>query len=808
MDIVSSGPLRAASLLWQPRPGAHVLTVVCKATFALRPVVSPLANDQEPPSDEDNHWNDDPSRSLYSPSDLAPFKPRGDVLLVGSAFAPRGGPARSLVARLIVGDVDKSIEVFHDRVFTQDGQLREGARFVKMALRYERAAGGPDTSNPVGIRSDAPPDVHGQTAIPNLQPPGVFLSRRGDVISPIGFGPIAPSWPGRRDKLGRHRDTWPTPRWASEPLPEDIDPGYFNAAPRDQQVDAIRDNERIVLENLHPEHARLVTSLPAVRPRALVERRGRAPEALEMRADTLWIDTDRALCTLTWRGLLRLADRSEPGRVVITADEARAGGGSARIDRSSGSDGDAADTLIPIPKRGPVMPFVEGAPGESPLARPAADVARDERLTTMPLGREGVEERGDGAVATMMFGPGGSPIMSPVLPFDSGGGAPSMSAGPVVSRPGTEPMAPIDIAPPAIVGAAMISSDPIAPQVRSSPWAGSGARASGPTLGESAGGGGGAVSPNLMTPPGQAAAMAGIGGGVFAASNEAASRDARRVEPAPNEVSPAVPPAPEPRPRARAREVIKLLWFDPKSVARIRKHLEWRVLLAELELKLLEEGLDDDEEDNGGGAPSPKDRRDVFEVVAKGAPLGEGGVKLALEEAIGEDGKFEPPLVLVAGELEFPFDELETLKATAMAATPFAGGDLKIKEALDTVQELLKTPWLQGSGGMADTQLDRIRAAFLPGKRASLEMLESHTERMLLEQRCYQKRTVFGKTWIRAVLRGGGGAVVYVPEALRDELPLFKRVKVRMIGEVDMQEDQYESGGSVVKVIALGRVMG
>ena len=73
MDVVSLSPLRVASLAWQPRRGAWVLTVVCKATFKLLPGSSRLSESQEYPNDDDNHWNDDAGRSLYSPSDLCPY---------------------------------------------------------------------------------------------------------------------------------------------------------------------------------------------------------------------------------------------------------------------------------------------------------------------------------------------------------------------------------------------------------------------------------------------------------------------------------------------------------------------------------------------------------------------------------------------------------------------------------------------------------------------------------------------------------------------------------------------------------------
>ncbi len=302
MDVVSAGPLPVSSLLWQPRAGHWTLTVVCKASFQLRPIESPLAVEQDALNEDDNHWDDDPSRSVYSPGDLAPLKQRADVLLVGSAFAPGNQPVRSLITRLVVGEIDKSIEVWCDRVFTQDGQLHEGPRFQKMALRYERASGGPETDNPVGLRQDGSPDVYGAVAIPNLTPPGIMIAQRSDHVPSIGYGPIAPSWPRRRERLGRHAGSFAGQAWTERAIPEDIDRSYFNVAPRDQQVDAIRADERLVLENLHQEHPRLVTALPGIRPRAGVERRGAPPVELPLTADTLWIDTNRGVCTVTWRG--------------------------------------------------------------------------------------------------------------------------------------------------------------------------------------------------------------------------------------------------------------------------------------------------------------------------------------------------------------------------------------------------------------------------------------------------------------------------------------------------------------------------
>src|SRR5690242_16432450 len=137
MDVISTCPLRVASVIWQPRTGAWALTVVCKATFQLQPGVSPLAAAQEPPAEHDVHWEEDESRSLRAPADLVPFKDGADVLLVGHAFAAGAQPARVLPVRLAVGEVDKRVDVWCDRIFWQDGRLLEGQPFTRMPLRWE-----------------------------------------------------------------------------------------------------------------------------------------------------------------------------------------------------------------------------------------------------------------------------------------------------------------------------------------------------------------------------------------------------------------------------------------------------------------------------------------------------------------------------------------------------------------------------------------------------------------------------------------------------------------------------------------------
>lgn len=389
MDVVSLGPLRVMGFVYRLRSGAFAQTVVGKVTFLLLPGECVLSSEQDEPNEEDNHWNDDPTRSVYAPSDRAPYKPRADVLLVGHAFAPSQQPVSSLMVRLVVGgELDKSIEVWRDRWFrVQDGRLLEGALFTKVPLRWERAAGGPETNNPTGIRFDGAPDMYGMAAIPNLQPPGTYISRRSDTFAPVCFAPIAAKWPGRAQKLGRHGAAYFGGGLESGSLPEDFDYSYFQAAPPDQQVSELRPNERLVLENLHPEHSRLVTSLPGLRPRAVVDRATGEREEIRLVADTLWIDTDRRICTLVWRGRLGLRHSQEPGRVTFWIDGQPMVGVGAATTRGSDSprtvEGpnpdveSATTTLVQVSHaaKGADLPFVTGVPPATAAGGVAAELA-------------------------------------------------------------------------------------------------------------------------------------------------------------------------------------------------------------------------------------------------------------------------------------------------------------------------------------------------------------------------------------------------------------------------------------------------
>jgi hypothetical protein len=364
LQYLTTCPFPVATLLWAARPGALTLTVCVKITYALVHEGEARVAEEQDAVDGPRTWADDPRASLRLPGDFAPIKRRVDVLVAGQAFAPPArGAVESLVARYRIGELGKAVRVTGDRVWVPAGGAlwpSAPAPFVSMPLAWERAA--KTLENPVGVDPRRPP-VPGALALPNLEP----VDAEPGVTRAAGLGPVAPDWPSRRALVGA--DAAPFARAfhagavVREPMPRGFDFRFFNAAPPDQQVDALRATATIVLEHLHPRHARLVTRLPPVRPRVTHEAYGRRTE-IGLRCDTLVLDTDRGLAIVSWRGSTELAtaDPRDAGRLVVGAEQ------NGEPSRFPGFEaGVARDEIVgPPPPLDPPRPTLGSAPRFGP----------------------------------------------------------------------------------------------------------------------------------------------------------------------------------------------------------------------------------------------------------------------------------------------------------------------------------------------------------------------------------------------------------------------------------------------------------
>lgn len=341
---------------------------------------------------------------------------------------------------------------------------------------------------------------------------------------------------------------------------------------------------------------------------------------------------------------------------------------------------------------------------------------------------------------------------------------------------------------------------------------------------------------------------------VLVASNAAAARSApwdkpRTAEIVADEIEPEPDSEPAAEPRAESSDLVELLWYDPETVPRMRRQPPWRAILDEMEERPADPDLE--EVSPTRSAAEAEDRRDVFEILARGGTMEAGGFHDALDKAIRGDGKFVPPIALVSGDLMFPFDEAETLKAYIAAATPLASNDENLKSSVALAKEFLASPGLVGSPGVADGLIARMKEAFNMAKRpVPADYLETQSARALLEKRCYQRRDLFGSTYLRCLFHsaavtgvsakdlanappagavnmnvGGGNSAgaaspaplasspqtaplpTYIPESLAKKLPLFQRFKVRMIAEIHLALDQVETNPLALKSAALARAV-
>jgi hypothetical protein len=278
--------------------------------------------------------------------------------------------------------------------------------------------------------------------------------------------------------------------------------------------------------------------------------------------------------------------------------------------------------------------------------------------------------------------------------------------------------------------------------------------------------------------------------------------------------TPAQAPAPAPAPvaappPAAARPPVQLAWFDVESMPAIRKDPRLSPILDALDDRPLDGDLDDPEA--ADDVADVEEQREVFEILARGGVTGEEGVAAALAGAVREDGRLVQPFVLVAGEIAFPFDELQALKATISAAAPYAGADPEARGLLDLAKEFLGSPGQPSAPAVAEGLATRIRETFDKRSLVPPGFLDAQVGRALVQGRHFQRRSLLGGPHVRALLQGGGGAQAipaYLPEGAAAKLPAAERLRIKMLALVHPTLDQHETHPAALRAVALGVVVG
>jgi len=316
MKVANCTPLTFAPLAGRTNFPGHSMTLIVKATYSLKPGQPPVAIPKQPFPTGDEFYPDDEEKigpPRYE-SDFAYFKPKADLLLVGKCHPPGGKPIPICNAVFQVGNKVGTLTIAGDRRWEKKLLSRTASApqpFRSMDLRYENSYGGPGfIANPIGKGHEPLRGAQGQEIwqLPNIENPTQLIQSPKDRPFPAGFAPLSPKWDTRKSKLGTYTGTYRKTRWPW--FPADFDYSYFNAAGPNMQVDGfLRGDERLYLENLHPEHFKYESSLPGIRVRCFVNRAGAAEgqagnfEEVPMNLDTLWVDMEAEKMVLLWRGV-------------------------------------------------------------------------------------------------------------------------------------------------------------------------------------------------------------------------------------------------------------------------------------------------------------------------------------------------------------------------------------------------------------------------------------------------------------------------------------------------------------------------
>lgn len=323
MELINSTRMVAGYTLGMEPSGRELLVVVVKGTFRI-PAQSGeplrLHEEQLPLVMSDEFFAEPGLSAPRYEVDFAPRKPRCDVLLNGTAYAPGGRPTTRTTVGVRIGSWSKSFDVVGDRVWEAGlGGIGASATtpFVQMPLTYDRAFGGTDNrsedpadhaaymANPVGrgFHKQLKSEWVDGSPLPNTEETGKSVSWVDGNYRPMSFGAIGRHWEPRYKYAGTYDQRWLDDVFPF--LPADFDEQYYQAAPADQQLPKPVGEQSVTLLNLTPG-GRTEFVLPHFEAPIHVFFRNGKREDITAQLDTLTIEPDAEWLTMTWRVALPL----------------------------------------------------------------------------------------------------------------------------------------------------------------------------------------------------------------------------------------------------------------------------------------------------------------------------------------------------------------------------------------------------------------------------------------------------------------------------------------------------------------------
>jgi hypothetical protein len=326
--------------------GEHLFTVIVKRSYLITESgrLARAEQDRELRKIDAYYENGDPEWSVVQfESELAPYKPLVDVVVIGSAHAPEGKPVPSMRVAVQVREYSKELVVFGDRQCrfrdNADPVFSEPQPFTKMEIRYDLAYGGQDEKTLPETPLHYPRNFMGKGVVlrnikerveglplPNIEDPDDLLTPERVIIGeperwhlqpiPQGFGWRQRTWYPRSALLGAYpaftdvgtvtaeeRMGW-VPKnhiaLAKQFRLPTYEAHFNNGASLGMSFKSLHPDEQMTLKGLTPEGF-VTFRLPGDVPQIVLDI-GRGEQQVESRLHTVSIRPDDSEVDLIWQG--------------------------------------------------------------------------------------------------------------------------------------------------------------------------------------------------------------------------------------------------------------------------------------------------------------------------------------------------------------------------------------------------------------------------------------------------------------------------------------------------------------------------
>jgi len=260
--------------------------------------------------------------ALRYPSDLTPYKPTTDVLVMGQAKPAAGQPRSRWNARLqIQGQLDKRIQLTGPRHWQHTllggWQLEPLQETSAVRLSYSLATGGGSQGERTQERDIYPPNPFGRGYLGRDKPdrqqlypaPQILHPTQGDPVwgrpdLPTGLSALDGLQMARLQHAGTYDEHWH--KHVAPNIPLDMNLAFWNTAPEDQLVHPyLVGGERVHTEGLFPtDDGKQDFFLPHPDVFVVPVRLGQKHRAWDMHLDTVIIDLDTRHVILRWCTLI------------------------------------------------------------------------------------------------------------------------------------------------------------------------------------------------------------------------------------------------------------------------------------------------------------------------------------------------------------------------------------------------------------------------------------------------------------------------------------------------------------------------